>query len=156
MYNLRDRENRSGFGPCSRPFFSGGQTLFWHGVYLAAAALALFLAPGFLRLILPFAAELDWWNRMLAIPLFNQGVLCIAAGRTGSRPLLQLSVATRLWVMAVLAVLVAVRLAPVVVLVVGLIDLASAALTLWALRAESGQRLQAERQDRRGRRATRV
>jgi len=59
MYNLRDRENRSGFGPCSRPFFSGGQTLFWHGVYLAAAALALFLAPGFLRLILPFAAELD-------------------------------------------------------------------------------------------------
>jgi hypothetical protein len=137
------------------PLFFGGQTLFWHGVYLAAAALPLFLAPGFLRLILPFAAELDWWNRMLAIPLFNQGVLCIAAGRTGSRPLLQLSVAMRLWVMAVLAVLVAVRLAPVVVLV-GLIDLASAVLTLWALRAESRQRLQPERQDRRGRRATRV
>ena len=93
---------------------------------------------------------------MLAIPLFNLGVLCIAAGRTGSRPLLQLSVAMRLWVMAVLAVLVAVRLAPVVVLVVGLIDLASAALTSWALRAESRQRLQPERQDRRGRRATRV
>jgi len=43
----------------------------------------------------------------------------------------------RLWVMAVLAIMAALRVAPPVVLVVGLIDLVSAALTLWALRAES-------------------
>jgi hypothetical protein len=48
-----------GFRAVQPPSFSSGETLFWHGVYLAAAALALFLAPGFLRLILPFAAELD-------------------------------------------------------------------------------------------------
>jgi len=43
----------------------------------------------------------------------------------------------RLWVMAALTALVVVRLVPVVALVVGVIDLASAALTVWALAGEA-------------------
>jgi len=95
------------------PPFTSEQTLFWHGVYLAAVALVLFLAPALLRFFLPFPAELDWWNRI------------------------KLSVAMRLWVMAALTALVVVRLVPVIALVVGLIDLASAPLTTWALVAET-------------------
>ena len=41
------------------------------GVYLTVVALALFLAPGFLRVFLPFPADFDWWNRVLALPVFN-------------------------------------------------------------------------------------
>ena len=118
------------------PPFSSGQTLLWHGVYLAAVGFVLFLAPGLPRFFLPFSAELDWWNRVLALPLFNLGILCIGAAQTQSRALIKLSVAMRLWVMAALTALVVVRLVPMIALVVGVIDPASAALTAWALTAE--------------------
>ena len=125
------------------PPFTSEQTLFWHGVYLAAGALVLFLAPALLRFFLPFPAELDWWNRVLALPLFNLGILCAGGALTRSRTLIKLSVAMRLWVMAALTALVVVRLVPVIALVVGVIDLASAVLTTWALAAET-QRPQSE------------
>ena len=118
------------------PAFTSEQTLFWHGAYLAAVALVLFLAPALLRLFLPFSAELDWWNRVLALPLFNLGILCVGGAVARSRTLVKLSVAMRLWVMAALTALVVVRLVPMIALVVGVIDPASAALTAWALTAE--------------------
>ena len=118
------------------PAFTSEQTLFWHGAYLAAVALVLFLAPALLRLFLPFPAELDWWNRVLALPLFNLGILCVGGAVARSRTLVKLSVAMRLWVMAALTALVVVRLVPMIALVVGVIDLASATLTAWALTAE--------------------
>ena len=124
------------------PAFTSEQTLFWHGAYLAAVALVLFLAPALLRLFLPFSAELDWWNRVLALPLFNLGVLCVGGAVARSRTLVKLSVAMRLWVMAALTALVAVRLVPMIALVVGVIDLASAGLTWWALTAEARQRFE--------------
>ena len=121
------------------PPFSSGQTLLWHGVYLAAVGFVLFLAPGLPRFFLPFSAELDWWNRVLALPLFNLGILCIGAAQTQSRALIKLSVAMRLWVMAALAAvatLAAVRLVPPIALAIGVVDLISATLTAWALVAE--------------------
>ena len=156
MYNLRDRENRSGFGPCSRPLFPADRPYSGMGYISPLPRLPCFSRPGFSGSYSRSRRSSIGGTACSRSRYSTWAFLCIAAGRTGSRPLLQLAVAMRLWVMAVLAVLVAVRLAPVVVLVVGLIDLASAALTSWALRAESRQRLQPERQDRRGRRATRV
>jgi hypothetical protein len=100
-------------------------------------ALILFLAPNLVRVILPFPAELDWWNRLLALPVFNLGILCVGSAWAGSQLLIKLSVATRLLVMASLSVLVAWRAAPPIALGVGVIDLASAALTIWALAAEA-------------------
>ena len=100
-------------------------------------ALSLVLAPGVVRLFLAFPAEFDWWNRALAVPVFNLGIFCIGAGLTGSRALIQLSVAMRLWVMAIFAILVAIGLVPSVALAVGTIDLLSAALTVWALKVEA-------------------
>jgi hypothetical protein len=80
------------------PPFTSEQTLFWHGVYLAAVALVLFLAPAVLRLLIPFPAELDWWNRLLALPLFHLGILCVGGALTRSRTIIKLSVAMRAWV----------------------------------------------------------
>jgi hypothetical protein len=56
-------------------------------------------------------------------------------GRAGSLPLVKLTVAVRLGVLPALAALVGLGLAPMIVLVVGVIDLVSAALTLWGLAA---------------------
>jgi hypothetical protein len=117
------------------PFFTSGQTVSAHGLYLAFVALILFLAPGLVRLVLPSPATLDWWTRLLALPLLNLGILCIGVGRAGSRSLIKLTVAVRLGVLPALAALVGLGLAPMIVLVVGVIDLVSAALTLWGLAA---------------------
>ena len=87
------------------------RTLFWHGV-VSALALSLFLVPGVVRVFLSFPMELDWWNRVLAVPVFNLGIFCIGAAFTGSRTLIRLSVAMRLWVMAIFAIVVAIGLMP--------------------------------------------
>jgi len=108
-----------------------------HGIYLAVVALVFFLAPGVVRILVPFPAELDWWNRLLALPVFNLGVLCIASALAKSKLLIKATAATRLLVMASLAILVALQAAPPIALGVGLIDLVSATLTIWALVAEA-------------------
>jgi hypothetical protein len=41
----------------------------------------------------PSPAALDWWTRLLALPLLNLGILCIGVGQAGSRPLVKLTVA---------------------------------------------------------------
>ena len=124
------------------PPFTSEQTLLGHGIYLAAVAvvLFLFLAPGLLRLFVPFPAELDWWNRVLALPVFNLGVLCIGSAWIKSQLLVELTVATRLLVMGSLAMLVALSVVPPIALGIGAIDLISATLTIWALAAEASRR----------------
>jgi hypothetical protein len=119
------------------PPFTSERTVLGHGIYLGVVALVLFLAPGVVRLLFPFPAELDWWNRLLALPVFNLGVLCIAGALAKSRALIKATAATRLLVMASLAILVALQAAPPIALGVGLIDLVSATLTIWALAAEA-------------------
>ena len=118
------------------PPFTSEQTVFGHGIYLVVVAVVLFLAPGVVRIVLPFPTEFDWWNRILALPVFNLGVFCIGCARLKSKPLIKLATATRVLVMASIAVLVALRAVPAIALGVGIIDLISAGLTGWALVTE--------------------
>ena len=122
------------------PPFSSEQTVFGHGIYLVVVGLVLFLAPGVLRIALPFPAEFDWWTRVLALPVFNLGVFCITAATVKSKPLIKLATATRVVVMVSLAVLVALRAVPAIAFGIGIIDLISAGLTAWALAAEAQPR----------------
>jgi hypothetical protein len=89
------------------PPFTSEQTVFGHGIYLVAVALGLFLAPGLVRVLLPFSPEVDWWNRILALPVLNLGILCIGVAWIRSRLLMKLTAATRLLVMASIGILVA-------------------------------------------------
>lgn len=114
-----------------------GWTLFWHGLYVITLALSLLLVPGLARLFLPLPPELDWWNRALAVPVFNLGFFCIGAALAGSRALIRLSVAMRLWVLPIFALLIAIGQMPPAALAIGTIDLLSAALTAWALKLEA-------------------
>lgn len=118
------------------PPFTSARTLLAHGIYLAVVAIVLFFVPGLARILLPMPVAFDWWTRLLAIPLFNFGLLCIGVARSGSLPLFKLSIAMRLGVMPVAAALVALRYAPPIILVVGVIDLVSATFTLWSLTTE--------------------
>jgi hypothetical protein len=106
--------------------FSSEQTIIGHGVYLMAVALLLFFAPGALRRVFAFPVEFGWWNRILALPVFNLGLFCIASGFLKSRTLIKLTIAMRMLVMVA-------HTAPPLALGIGIIDIASAALTAWAI-----------------------
>ena len=120
--------------------FGSEQTVVGHGVYLIIVALSLFLAPGALRLVFAFPAGVDWWNRILALPVFNLGVFCIGCGWLKSQTLIKLTIAMRTSVMAAVAALVTLRIAPPLALGIGVIDMASAALTAWAIATEAQNR----------------
>ena len=120
--------------------FSSEQTTIGHGVYLIAIALLLFFAPGALRLVFAFPAEFDWWNRVLALPVFNLGLFCIGCGLVKSRTLIKLTIAMRSLVMVAVATLVALHVAPPLALGIGAIDIASAALTALAISTETPNR----------------
>jgi hypothetical protein len=117
--------------------FSSERTVIGHGVYLIATALLLFFAPGALRLVFAFPVEFDWWNRILALPVFNLGLFCIGCGLLKSRMLIKLTIAMRTLVMVAVAALVTLHIAPPLALGVGIIDIASAALTAWAIATET-------------------
>jgi hypothetical protein len=120
--------------------FSSERTVIGHGVYLIAMALLLFFAPGALRLVFAFPAEFDWWNRVLALPVFNLGLFCIGCGFLKSRMLIKLTIAMRTLVMVAVGALVAPHIAPPLALAIGIIDIASAALTAWAISTETPRR----------------
>jgi hypothetical protein len=109
--------------------FSSERTVIGHGVYLVAVALVLFFAPGAVRLVFAFSAEFDWWNRILALPVFNLGLFCIGCGVVKSRMLIKLTIAMRTLVMVAVTALVTLHVAPPLALGIGVIDLTSAALT---------------------------
>ncbi len=120
--------------------FSSEQTIIGHGVYLIAMALFLFFAPGVLRLVFAFPVEFDWWNRIMALPVFNLGLFCIGCGFLKSRILIKLTIAMRTLVMVAVAALVTFHIAPPLALGIGIIDIASAALTAWAISTETPRR----------------
>ena len=120
--------------------FSSERTIIGHGVYLTAVGILLFFAPGALRLAFAFPAEFDWWNRVLALPVFNLGLFCIGCGLVKSRILIELTIAMRTLVMVAVAALVTLRAAPPLALGIGVIDIASAALTAWAISTETKNR----------------
>ena len=120
--------------------FSSERTIIGHGVYLIAMALLLFFAPGALRLVFALPSEFDWWNRILALPVFNLGLFCIGCGFLKSRLLIRLTIAMRTLVMVAVGALVALHIAPPLALGIGVIDIASAALTAWAISTETQSR----------------
>jgi hypothetical protein len=117
--------------------FNSERTIIGHGFYLIAVALLLFFAPGAVRLVFAFPAEFDWWNRILALPVFNLGLFCIGCGLLKSRILFKLTIAMRTLVMVAVGALVVLRIAPPLALGIGVIDVASAALTAWAMQTET-------------------
>ena len=77
----------------------------------------------------------------MALPIFNLGLFCIGCGLVKSRMLIKLTIAMRTFVIAAVAALVMLlHVAPPLALGVGVIDIASAALTACAISTETQSR----------------
>ena len=76
----------------------------------------------------------------MALPVFNLGLFCIGCGFLKSRLLIKLTIAMRTLVMVAVGALVVLHIAPPPALGIGVIDIASAALTAWAISTETQSR----------------
>ncbi len=111
-------------------------TVFWFGAYLALTAALLFAVPGLFLAVLQLPPPSDPWMRVLAVPLFNFGVMYMAMARRAPPAVLLMTAATRSWVVLAFGLLVVLGLAPPVVMLFAAADLAGAFWTFWALRRD--------------------
>ena len=104
-------------------------------------ALLLSFAPGALhQLEFAFPAEFDWWDRVLGTADIQSRPVLYRLRLGEIVMLIKLTIATRTLVIAAVAALVMLHVAPPLALGVGVIDIASAALTAWAISTETQSR----------------
>jgi hypothetical protein len=111
-------------------------TVFWFGAYLALTGAVLFTVPGLFLSILQLPPPSDPWLRVLAVPLFNFGLMYTAMARWAPPAVLRMTALTRSWVVLAFGLLVVLDLAPPVLMLFAAADLAGAFWTFWALRRE--------------------
>lgn len=111
-------------------------TVFWFGVYLALIAVLLFAVPGLFLSVLWLPPPSDPWLRVLAVPLFNFGIMYTAMARWAPPAVLRMTAVTRSWVVVAFGALVVLGLAPPILLLFGVTDLAGALWTFWALQRD--------------------
>ncbi len=111
-------------------------TVFWFGLYLGAVAVLLFAVPGFFLSLFFLPPPVDPWVRVLAVPLFNFALMYLAMARWAPPAVLRMTAITRSWVIALFGALVALHLAPPMILIFAVVDLAGAIWTLWAIRRQ--------------------
>ncbi len=111
-------------------------TVFWFGAYLALVAVLLFTVPGLFLSVLQLPPPSDPWIRVLAVPVFNFGVMYTAMARWAPSAVLSMTAVTRSWVIVAFGLLVVLDLAPPIVLLFAVVDLAGALWTFWALKRE--------------------
>jgi hypothetical protein len=105
------------------------------GVYLASAGAGFFVAPGVVLPILGLAAPTDVWIRVVGILTVILGMYFVYCAQPEQRRFFQATVIARLMFFSGVASLVLFGLAPPLLLLFGLVDLAGAAWTQLALRA---------------------
>jgi len=104
------------------------------GVYLVATGVILVAVPNTLLALLRLPPTAEPWIRILGVPMGVMGAFHIAAARGDVTPFFRWTLWGRTIVLAAMAALVLLRLAPPVVIVFGLVDAAGALWTRMALR----------------------
>ena len=105
------------------------------GVYVLALGAALLVVPNLLLGVFGIAATQEVWIRILGGVLVGVSFYYIGAARSRGTWFFRASVIARIWVAAVLFALVILGLAPPIVALFGLTDLAAAGWTAYALRS---------------------
>lgn len=109
------------------------RSIYLFGIYLVAAGGFIVGAPGTFLALLRLPPTTDPWLRVLGVPIMSIGLLHVACGRAEQTGFFRASIWARVFVLVTLSALVALRLAPVIVLLFGLVDAAGAAWTRLAL-----------------------
>ena len=103
------------------------------GAYLLGLGTILLLVPNVLLTIFGIPDTNEVWIRILGGVLAALGYLYVEGGRAASVSFIRSSVVSRAGVAAVLFALVLLRAAPTVIALFGLVDLAAAAWTAYAI-----------------------
>jgi hypothetical protein len=113
--------------------FTAGFSVAVFGAYLLGLGTVLLLIPNVLLGIFGIPDTNEVWIRILGGVLAALGYLYVEGGRAGSEWFIRASVFSRAGVAAVLFALVLVRVAPTVITLFGLVDLAAATWTAYAI-----------------------
>jgi len=112
------------------------RSVLWFGVYLAVAGTGLVLVPRLALAPVGIPAPQEVWIRVVGILALCLAVYYVVAARSAAIALLRATVPVRAGVTLAFGALVASGLAPAGLLVFAAIDLAGAAWTALALRAD--------------------
>jgi hypothetical protein len=104
------------------------------GAYLALAGAGFFAAPGILLPLLGLPAPTDVWIRVVGILTAILGMYFVYCAQASQRRFFQATVIARLMFFGGVGTLVALGLAPPLLVLFGLVDLAGAGWTQLALR----------------------
>ena len=106
-----------------------------HGIYLVAAGIGFVLVPNLLLPLFGFGITSEVWIRIVGLLTLILGMYFIYCARHDQRYFIRATIAARLIFFTGVTAFVLLRLANPILIVFGLIDLAGAAWTTWALRA---------------------
>ncbi|WP_426450560.1 hypothetical protein ACP26L_00765 [Paenibacillus sp. S-38] len=112
------------------------QSMMIFGIYLLVLGTVLFLLPGFLRELLGIVELPKVWLRFIGELLAFLGGYYVLAARKGWHEFFRLSIWLRALVFVSVTGFVLGKAMPVLFVPLGLIDLAGAAWTGWALKRE--------------------
>jgi hypothetical protein len=110
------------------------RSIFVFGVYLVVTGVVLFALPNVLLAVLGLPRTDEPWIRVAGIPVGVLGAFHIAAARAELVPFFRYTVWGRPIVLVGIGALVLVRLAPPILLLFGLVDVAGAMWTRVTLR----------------------
>lgn len=116
---------------------TSAKTLLAFGGYLIGMGLGFLLMPNILLDLLGFPATDEVWSRVVGLLALVLAFYYIQAARTSLRPFIQWTVYARVAVFLGFVTFVLAGLAGPIMILLGVIDLAAALWTGWALRRET-------------------
>lgn len=117
------------------------RSLFVFGIYILGLSVLLLVAPNVMLTFFGFAPTQEVYIRIAGMFLLFLAVYDILAARAELRDFIRWSVPVRASVIGFFAAFVLLGLTKPVLLLLGLVDLACAGWTAWALRTESQEKV---------------
>ena len=115
---------------------NAAKSLFVFGVYLILLGMILLFVPNLLLSMFGFAETTEVWIRVIGVLVTILGIYYSLAAKAELNELFRWSVPARASVIFVFTVFVVLGLAPPALLIFGVIDLAAATWTAWALKSD--------------------
>jgi len=106
------------------------------GIYIIALGLGLVFVPNLLLPLFLMPVSTEVWIRVLGVVVMNIGILYVVAAQSNAVAIFRATLYGRPAVFVWFAGFVALGLAPKMLLVFGLVEVAGALWTWWALRAD--------------------
>lgn len=110
------------------------KSVYYFGFYLALLAIVLLAVPNTLLELFQFQGTTEVWIRVLGVVVLNMGILYIFMAANNNVLFMTLSVYLRASVMLWFILFVALEMAPVRLITFGIIDMAGATWTYFALK----------------------